>query len=374
MSQPVTCDSLVADEGHQSSIASVLSDFLIPALVAFGLSLIGGWGAIRFAVRLGFLDRPGTEAHKRQARAVPYGGGPVVALALVAAVLAGWLAGGDSAPPKEVWYLAGGATVLLGLGLIDDLRPLGAGVKLAVQAAVAAAVVPLAGLEIDSFRGTSPLLAYGAAWAWLVLVTNAYNLIDHADGYSGAIATVSATVLLSGALLAGHPDEARLWLALIAALAGFLVWNLPPARLYLGDAGSLPLGFLIGYGTLSTTFWDSGTGGTQLAVLAPVLITAIPLFDTAVVVVKRWRRGQPLMRGDRNHLGHRLTRLGLSSRTGLACTIALQTALAASALQLRRDDWLAAAVTLGQAAAVLVALVLLETTRDHGPQSNGPQA
>ncbi len=349
----------------------MLDGFLIPALVAFGLSLIGGWGAIRFAVRLGFLDRPGTEAHKRQARAVPYGGGPVVALALSAGVVAGWLASGGQPPPAGVWYLAGGAVVLLGLGLVDDLRPLGAGAKLAVQAAVAAAVVPLAGLEIDSLRPVSPLLAYAAAWAWLVLVTNAYNLIDHADGYSGSIAVVSATVLLSGALLAGHPDEARLWLALIGSLAGFLVWNLPPARLYLGDAGSLPLGFLIGYGTLTTTFWDSGTGGTQLAILAPVLITAIPLFDTAAVVVKRLRRGQPLLRGDRNHLGHRLIRLGLSPRTGLACTIALQTALAASALQLRRDDWLAAGVTLGQAAAVLVALVLLETSRDHGPPPHG---
>jgi UDP-N-acetylmuramyl pentapeptide phosphotransferase/UDP-N-acetylglucosamine-1-phosphate transferase len=97
-----------------------------------------------------------------------------------------------------------------------------------------------------------------------------------------------------------------------------------------------------------------------------VLICAIPLFDTIVVVVKRFRRGRPIMQGDRNHISHRLSRLGVSPRASLGAVVALQIALAGVTFQLRNADWIASVVALAQAAAVCVALVLLETSRDHG--------
>jgi UDP-GlcNAc:undecaprenyl-phosphate GlcNAc-1-phosphate transferase len=113
------------------------------------------------------------------------------------------------------------------------------------------------------------------------------------------------------------------------------------------------------------TFWPSGESGSQLAVLAPVLITALPLFDTATVVVKRLRRNKPIMQGDRNHISHRLHRLGMTPPRRLLTAIAVQVALAAGALQLRTQDLLTAAIVIAQSAAIFIVVVLLETTRDH---------
>lgn len=324
----------------------------------------------RIAGRLRFLDRPGSEAHKAQARSVPYGGGIGMALAMALVLTPAFIliGGEDHVPPllgrsTVIMPLMVGAGVLFLLGLVDDWRPQRAWVKLAIQAVVCAGAVWAGDLDIDSLHGL-PILAYGLAWCWLLLITNAYNLLDHADGLSASVALVSAGVLLIGSIGGDDLILSTVWATLMGCLAGFLVWNLPPARIYMGDSGSLPLGFLIGVGTLSVTFWPSEEGGSPLAILSPLLITAIPLFDTAVVVVKRLRRGQPLHIGDRNHISHRLSRLGVGPRASLAAVVALQISLAAGALQLRDQEWTPGLVVLAQSAAVLLAVVLLETSRD----------
>ena len=340
--------------------------WLLPPIVA----LFGAFAccllAIRFAPTLSFIDRPGSEAHKQHARTVPYGGGPAMALALALALGIAWLLPLPDAGSTLPWAVLAGAAALLLLGLVDDARPLPARLKLALQALVCAAAVSFADLPVDFLRQWHSGLAWLAAFAWLVVVTNAYNLLDHADGLSGAVALIGCAALAGGAMLGGDAAMARLWLCLAAALGGFFVLNQPPARLYMGDAGSLAVGFLIGCGTLGTTFWPSAEGGSPLALLSPLLICAIPLFDSIAVVVKRVRRGAPIMRGDRHHISHRLTRLGIGPKASLGAVVALQVALAASSFQLRNADTIAAVVALAQAAAVCVALVLFETARDHG--------
>lgn len=342
----------------------------VPTAVAFVVSVVGNRVAIAIAKRLSFVDRPGAEAHKQQARAIPYGGGAAMAIALTVGLLMTltpvfYLDASSEKPDHGAWWpVFAGALALLMMGLVDDLKPLPARIKLIVQAFIAAGVVYGADLAIDSLR-PYPLLAYGVAWAWLVLVSNAYNLLDHADGLCASVAAVSALVLISGGILSGDMELSRIYLLVTAILAGFLLWNLPPARIYMGDAGSLPLGFLIGVGTLSVTFWPSGEGGSPIAMLTPVMITALPLFDTGTVVIKRLRRGKPLMVGDRNHISHRLTRLGLNSRRSLLTAVALQVALAAGAIQLRSADLLTACVEISQAVAIFIAVVFLETARDQ---------
>ncbi len=355
----------------------MIEELLAPAVVTLCASLIATRVAMWLSRRWSFLDRPGGELHKQQAAAVPYGGGLAMAVAValgLATTVSLWpspaqrhRARSASAPKHGSLvpvYL--GALALLAVGVYDDLRPLRPGVKLLCQAAIAAVVVPSAGLGIDSLRSWPPLY-YGAAWAWLVLVSNAYNLLDHADGMCGSVATVSALVLFSGGIMSGDLDFARWCLMLAAACLGFLAWNLPPARIYMGDAGSLPLGFLIGAGTLSVTFWPSGVSGSPLAVLSPVLITALPLFDTATVVIKRLASRRPIMQGDRNHISHRLRRLGLTPRRSLLTAIVLQAALSAGAIQLRTESLLTGAVVIAQSLAIFVVVVFLETARDdHG--------
>ena len=287
-----------------------------------------------------------------------------VGIAVAATAVIVGLPRSDAGDHGALWPVFTGAGLLLAIGALDDARPLPWWLKLAAQAGAAALAVRGADLGIDAL-GSMPLLADALAIAWVVLIANAWNLIDHADGMCAVTGIISAAVLLAGARLAGDAQLAALWLALIGGLAGFLCWNLPPARLYLGDAGSLPLGFLIACGTLATTFWPSERAlSSPLALAAPLLICAVPLFDTAAVVVKRLRRGVAPWRGDRNHLGHRLARRGLGPRAGLAATAALQAALAASALQLCTGDQRAAWLAAAQAVAVLVALTLIETARD----------
>ncbi len=352
----------------------MLLALLVTALLASLASLLLTRLALGWAARLRFLDRPGSEAHKLQAGAVPYGGGPAMAVALALALVVGLavfharpdlLTNGAIPDHGPLWPVFIGAFVLLGLGAVDDRQALRARPKLLVQAMVCAATVWQGDLAIDSLRAW-PVLAYGLAWGWLVVVSNAYNLLDHADGMAGSCAVVSVAVLLSGSLMGGDAELSLLWTALIGVLIGYLWWNRPPARIYMGDAGSLPLGFLIGVGTLSVTFWPQAQGGSPLALAVPFLITAIPLFDTTVVVVKRLRRGAPIMQGDRNHISHRLGRLGLSPRTTLVTVVALHTSLAVGALQLGSGSILSGSLVLLQCAAVLLAVVLIETTRDHG--------
>jgi UDP-GlcNAc:undecaprenyl-phosphate GlcNAc-1-phosphate transferase len=346
----------------------MLDALLLPMAVSFVVGVVATRIAIAAARRLAFLDRPGAEAHKQQTRAVPYGGGAAMAVAVATALaitaLLPVIAPASAPDHGPLWPLLAGALALFLVGLVDDRHPLPALGKLTAQVLIAGATVWSGDLGLDFLRPW-PWLSYGLAWAWLVLVSNAYNLLDHDDGLCASIAVVSALVLFSGAQLSGDGELARLWLILVGALLGFLAWNRPPARIYMGDAGSLPIGFLIGAGTLSVTFWPSGEGGSPLAVLAPVLITALPLFDTATVVVKRLRRGQPIMQGDRNHISHRLHRLGMTPRRRLLTAIAVQVALGAGALQLRTEELLTAAVVIAQAAAIFVVVVLLETTRDH---------
>ena len=205
------------------------------------------------------------------------------------------------------------------------------------------------------------------ALLWCLVTTNAFNLLDHADGLSGTTAAISCVVLLAAALWSGDQSLAIVWAGLLGGLIGFLAWNLPPARIYMGDAGALPLGFVVGCGALQATFWPSDEpAGSPLAVLAPVLIVALPLYDTAVVVMKRLRRRVPVMRGDRNHISHRLSRLGLSSTSRLLVAAALQTALAAAAIILVRVDAITALLVLAQAGCVLLIAILLEAKRDRG--------
>jgi UDP-GlcNAc:undecaprenyl-phosphate/decaprenyl-phosphate GlcNAc-1-phosphate transferase len=236
-------------------------------------------------------------------------------------------------------------------------------VKLLLQGLICLAAVTWGDIGIDSLRHL-PVISHLVAWFWLLLVTNAYNLLDHADGLSAGVALISTCVLLVGSLLSDDLSLTLLWIGLIGVLAGFLVWNLPPARIYMGDAGSLPIGFVIGCGTLSVVFWSSEEGGSPLAVLSPLLITAIPLFDTAAVVTKRLRYHKPIMQGDRNHISHRLVRLGHGPWGSLAVVLALQIALAAGALQLRNQDWMSGMVVLAQSAAIVLVVVLMETLRD----------
>src|SRR5439155_4007557 len=156
---------------------------------------------------------------------------------------------------------------------------------------------------------------------WIVAITNAFNFLDNMDGLSAGVAAVATTAFLITALSIGQWFVAASLALLLGALLGFLCFNFPPARIFMGDSGSLVIGFLLGVLTVRTTFlppekqWAAG----WYAVFAPVIVLAVPLYDLAVVSLIRLMRGKSPFVGDTNHFSHRLVARGMSRRTAVLC-------------------------------------------------------
>ena len=287
------------------------------------------WPLRRLALARSLVDHPGPR--KAHAAPIPYLGGAAVAAGMV---------GVGVLRPGLAPVLALAALVAL-LGLYDDLWHAPVAAKLVVEGAAALAAI-MAGFSwhlTDSW-------ALNAAFSlvWIIGLTNSFNLLDNMDGLSSTVAIVALAGL---GLLA--PAEAGLAFPLAACLLAFLVVNFPPARMFLGDAGSLPVGFLAGLLTIATA--DTARGLHSLVLL--VLPVGLALFDTSLVIVSRLRAGLPIQLGGRDHFSHRLRLLGWSQRQVLAAAaVAAVATVAAAALGARYPDpvaWVAVPV-----AAVLV--------------------
>jgi len=313
---------------------------LLLAPVAFLVAAGLGYALRPLALRLGLVDRPA--AHKAHSRPTPYLGGLAIA---GGTLLAGWALPRCGGPAPA---LAAGAAAMALLGLADDVRPLRPLPKLAGTCAVAAAVVLAAGPVTIVGHALDPVLAV----AWIVVLTNSFNLLDNSDGAAAAVGCVTAGLLAVIAHAAGRPATALLLAALSAACLGFLLpHNRAPARMFMGDAGSLFVGFVICAGAVLTagSVGHGGPGMTGVAVL--VMITFVAAVDTALVVVSRRRAGRSWLAGGTDHIAHRLRRLGWGVN-GAALTLAGCAAVSCLAA-------LGVAWRLLPAAAVLAAAVAL---------------
>lgn len=203
-------------------------------------------------------------------------------------------------------------------GLTDDVRPLTPGWKLAGQI-VAACVLLAAGIMLE-FTGVYAVDAVISV-AWFLAVTNGLNLLDNMDGLAGGVAAIAALCLGALFVLDGDLVLAIPAFALVGALAGFLLYNYPPARIFMGDSGSLFIGLILAGLALSPS--PGLSRGLFAVVAVPVLVLAVPLFDTALVAVTRVLEGRPVARGGRDHSSHRLVALGLPERRAVQVLWAL---------------------------------------------------
>jgi UDP-GlcNAc:undecaprenyl-phosphate GlcNAc-1-phosphate transferase len=244
--------------------------------------------------------------------------GTAASLLLVGVIFspAGATLAGERTPFLAV--AVGGLAVLV-LGTVDDIRPLRAAPKFLVQIGIAAAVFFM-GVRVQAVSFPSGSIQL-STWLslpltifWLVGLSNAFNLLDGADGVAAGSAFFSATAVFIISVALGHPAIGLVAAALAGGILGFLPFNFPPARAYLGDAGSLFTGFVLaGLGVQGST-----KGPTIVAIAVPLLAFAIPVFDTAGAFVRRIVRGQSPFSGDQDHLHHRLKRAGLSPRQVVA--------------------------------------------------------
>ena len=195
---------------------------------------------------------------------------------------------------------------------------------------------------------------------WLAGISNSINLLDNSDGLCAGVVAIAAIILAISAALVGQVFVPALACVLGGAALGYLVFNFPPATIFMGDAGSLPLGFLLAVSTVLTTYYNPTLKNHPYAMAAPLFILAVPLYDTITVMIYRYRLGVPLFKGDRRHFSHRLMRKGMSS-AAMVLTIYLATATTGlSALLLPWVEWPAATLLLLQCLCVLSVVAILE--------------
>jgi len=273
--------------------------------------------SIAVAQRADFLDRP--RGYRRHERATPLlGGAAVLCAVLVSAAMLGAISGR--------WAVALGCAVALwGLGTSDDRAAIPPKWRLLAEAGVGTALFAV-GLRFRIGLGTD--LDLLATIAWVIVVVNAFNLMDNLDGACATVALTCAAGLGTLAALQHDRNATVIAFALAGAAAAFLRWNLAsPSRQFLGDGGSMPIGMLIAALGLAVT-GHAGASGP----LGACMLAGLPLLDTALVSVSRHRRGVPLVTGGRDHLSHRLLgALGSPRRVALALGIA-QTGLSAVAV------------------------------------------
>lgn len=300
--------------------------------VALGLSAGLGWLLIPLAHRVGLVDQPaGRKVHET---ATPLVGGLAVFAALTVAVIVSPL---QALAPSQIYLavLLGGGILLL-TGLIDDLRGLSPHVRFVVQIGACGLLMYLTGLRLHDFGPlfTGDVLELGRLAVPITIfaalgVINAFNLADGMDGLSGSIFCVAAAGMALFAGLAGM--DGMLWLLLyaLAAVLGFLLlnarlpWN-PTARVFLGDAGSLMLGFVLAW-----SFIRLGSGPERAFMpMTAVWLFAVPLLDTSTLIWTRWRTGHSAFAADRHHLHHAFLRAGYSVGQACGAITALAIALA----------------------------------------------
>lgn len=272
--------------------------------------------------------REGRSFHHTHTSAVPrFGGVAIVAAFVVVAVMAAVATGIESLSRLPIWGVIGGSLAVFALGLRDDFKPMGAKAKLLIQVLIASAVY-CSGVQIDQVKnpisGAVYLLGdWGlvATVFWLVALTNLINLIDGIDGLAGGI-SLMLMCLLACFGFSSDSFSFLLIVGMAGTLVGFLRFNFPPAKIYMGDGGAYFLGFFIG----SLTIASSHKGTVAAALIAPVFALALPIADVTLAILRRGLKGLPLFRPDRKHIHHRLVEFGFSRRGAVLVLYALSLA------------------------------------------------
>ncbi len=363
-------------------LAIVASSFVLSALLS-GLTRV-------VAPRLGFVDKPGgRKAHKAP---TPLGGGVAIWLTVVLVVAGGALAlgpgrnflpdvltihaGGAWERSGELALILGLATLIMAMGLADDRIGLGWKLRLGVQTGLATILV-VSGVRVTLFWPLDSVLVSGAITVlWIVGLTNAFNFLDNMDGLAAGVGLIAAGLFVAAQVEVQGRFVPAVLLVLVGALGGFLVHNRFPARLFMGDAGSNFLGFLLGTLTVSGTFTRPEQGYSPYGVLTPLLVMAVPLYDTTSVILIRIREGRSPFEADRSHFSHRLVDRGLTPPLAVRTIYLVTLAGGLGALLLPRlQTPLEAGVVVGQTVCLLGVVALLEVSvSSNRPERRDGQA
>jgi len=351
-------------EGYSGNGASTIPTLVTAAIVLTAGSFLTSLALTRLtrvlALRAGFVSRPVRERFSQ--RTVPLGGGIAIFTTLAVFILAataaikflpgyfGPLARAANINPADFLGKINQLTIILlsvsllfALGLWDDKKHLGPFLKLVVQFIVAIIAAAYADIRVEFFIENKIITSTLSA-VWIVLIVNAFNFLDNMDGLSAGVAVIASAILFVAAAMSGQVFVGGLTLVFTGTLLGFLVFNFPPAKIFMGDAGSLVVGFFVAILTLRTTYYQEAQSGRWYPVLMPLVVMAVPLYDFISVTLLRISQGKSPFVGDTQHFSHRLKRYGLTDTqtvltlylatlcTGLGATFLYQVNLAGAIL------------------------------------------
>ena len=326
-----------------------MSQFIFIAIAAGLIAFVGTPFTLVIAKRIGFISEP--SARKTHVAPMPLLGG----VAIWAAFVVSLFIFGRGAEFRELISIVIGGTLISVVGLVDDRIGLGPRPKLIGQLA-AGVILILGGVQARLF---------GTAWLdipltlfWIVGICNALNFMDNMDGLAAGVAAVASGSFFMLAVLNGQILVASLAAALFGACLGFLVYNFQPALTYMGDTGSLLLGFMLAVLGIKLNFPGINKFSTWMV---PIVVLGLAIFDTTLVTISRWRRRVSVAHGGADHTSHRMARLGLSHRRVVLALYTVGTVLGILALLMSRSTPLFANALLGGLAALgLFLLWLLE--------------
>jgi len=291
-------------------VLSGLSEILAPLLVAFVAAIVLAPVVIGAARRWRVLDRPG--GYKAHAQPTPLLGGLIVAAATF--VGATWLtAARGRAETAALSAIAAGSALIVAVGLVDDILGMGPRKKFLLQLLATASTgvwLGLLGVRLSLFLEWPSLPMIALTVVWIVGITNAFNFLDNMNGLCSGLGAITAASLAWLNWQSGETVVALMSASLAGACLGFLPFNWPSARVFLGDAGSMFIGYMLA--CLSVVgVYTRGAEMPGLAVFSPLVAFAVPVLDMVLVVLLRLRAHRPPWIGDRRHLSHRLVRRGL---------------------------------------------------------------
>ena len=360
----------------ERTMTAWLGAYLVLLLVAMGLALVLVPVCRRLARRFGLLATPHPD--KAEIRPTPLMGGVAIVASFVVTVLGAYLlmllvrsgalasivpeqvrqyaAGVVSQSAKLAVILAGGLCVLV-LGLVDDTRRLGPLPKLVVEVVVAVALV-LFGVRLSLFV-QSDVLAGIITVVWILVVINAMNFLDNMDGLAGGVAAIVAFFFLLTAIQYEQFFVSAMLAALVGAVVGFLFYNRHPASIFMGDAGSLFLGYILAVLTILGTYYRPDTP-TTFPIVVPLVVLAIPLYEMATVTAIRLRKGLSPFKASKHHFSFRMRGLGLGVRGAVGFIYLVTACTGLAALLLPQLDAVGALLDLMLVALVLTVVALLE--------------
>lgn len=285
--------------------------YLFVLLTAFAVTIFFTPLAIRLAPRIGAMDIP-KDNRRMHKKAMPRFGGMAMFCGTETA-----LAVFSSSDPKVSVIMLGGA-LIYAVGVIDDIKGIPAKLKFILQISCAT-IIYIGGIRIDFIRNPFNEATYIyfplpvgliITVLWVVGITNTVNLIDGLDGLAAGVASIASASIAYCAILSGQYGVAIAMLAVTGSALGFLPYNFHPAKIFMGDSGSLFLGFMIA----AISILGSTKGATLIATIVPFLVLGLPIFDTAFAIVRRWLNGAPIMEADKGHLHHRILSTGIGQR------------------------------------------------------------